>query len=163
MESWILRWECHRILVHFCMGLSWNNHRTGFSFYNGFSVLCHVFHCFAFMRQFFPWRWLLALLPPSELFFLIFTRLCAHPHPPGWPIMFGDSVVIRRLAHNPPCMDNSLSNVELWPNQTNGTIINDGKVMECRLPSGKLSHNYGKSPFFLGKSTANGPCSMANY
>ena len=28
-------------------------------------------------------------------------------------------------------------------------------------PSGKLSHNYGKSPFSMGKSTINGPLSIA--
>jgi len=31
----------------------------------------------------------------------------------------------------------------LWKNQ----------LWHCRLPSGKLSHNYGKSPFSMGKST----------
>ena len=31
------------------------------------------------------------------------------------------------------------------------------------VPSGKLSHNYGKSPLLIGKSTKlNGPCSIAN-
>ena len=31
-----------------------------------------------------------------------------------------------------------------------------------RIPSGKLSHNYGKSPFSMGKSTiSTGPCSIA--
>ena len=30
------------------------------------------------------------------------------------------------------------------------------------VPSGKRLHNYGKSPFFMGKSTINGPCSTAN-
>ena len=29
-------------------------------------------------------------------------------------------------------------------------------LCESRLPSGKLSHNYGKSPFLMGKSTING-------
>ena len=29
------------------------------------------------------------------------------------------------------------------------------------LPSGKRLHNYGKSPFFMGKSTINGPFSIA--
>ena len=29
------------------------------------------------------------------------------------------------------------------------------------LPSGKLLHNYGKSPFFMGKSTINGQFSIA--
>jgi hypothetical protein len=29
------------------------------------------------------------------------------------------------------------------------------------LPSGKHTTNYGKSPFFMGKSTINGPCSIA--
>ena len=27
---------------------------------------------------------------------------------------------------------------------------------------GKRLHNYGKSPFSMGKSTINGPCSIAN-
>ena len=29
------------------------------------------------------------------------------------------------------------------------------------VPSGKLPHNYGKSPFLMGKSIINGPCSIA--
>ena len=29
------------------------------------------------------------------------------------------------------------------------------------VPSGKLSHNYGKSPFLIGKATINGPFSIA--
>ena len=34
----------------------------------------------------------------------------------------------------------------------------------CRgLPSGKLTVCYGKSPFFIGKSTINGPCSIAMF
>jgi hypothetical protein len=31
-----------------------------------------------------------------------------------------------------------------------------GKQHRPYLPSGKLSHNYGKSPFLMGKSTING-------
>jgi hypothetical protein len=34
------------------------------------------------------------------------------------------------------------------------TWENNGK--KNTLPSGKLSHNYGKSSFFMGKSTMNG-------
>ena len=30
------------------------------------------------------------------------------------------------------------------------------------VPSGKRLHNYGKPPFFMGKSTINGPFSIAN-
>ena len=30
------------------------------------------------------------------------------------------------------------------------------------IPSGKLTNSYGKSPFLMGKSTINGPCSIAN-
>ena len=30
------------------------------------------------------------------------------------------------------------------------------------VPSGKRLHHYGKSPFFMGKSTINGPFSIAN-
>jgi hypothetical protein len=34
----------------------------------------------------------------------------------------------------------------------------------AELPSGKRLHNYGKSPFLMGKSTiSTGPFSMANY
>ena len=29
------------------------------------------------------------------------------------------------------------------------------------LPSGKHTENYGESPFLIGKSTTNGPCSIA--
>ena len=29
-------------------------------------------------------------------------------------------------------------------------------IFEFGVPSGKLSHNYGKSPFLMGKSTING-------
>jgi len=29
------------------------------------------------------------------------------------------------------------------------------------VPSGKLPHNYGKSPFLMGKSIINGPFSIA--
>ena len=32
---------------------------------------------------------------------------------------------------------------------------------DLRVPSGKLSHNYGKSSFSTGKSTLNGPFSMS--
>ena len=31
--------------------------------------------------------------------------------------------------------------------------VKKNRVAEHNLPSGKLSHNYGKSPFFMGKST----------
>ena len=31
------------------------------------------------------------------------------------------------------------------------------------IPPGKRLHNYGKSPFLIGKSTINGPFSIANY
>ena len=30
------------------------------------------------------------------------------------------------------------------------------------IPSGKRLHNYGKSPLLVGKSTINGPFSIAN-
>jgi hypothetical protein len=33
---------------------------------------------------------------------------------------------------------------------------NHGKMLQNLVPSGKLSHNYGKSPFLMGKSTING-------
>ena len=37
-----------------------------------------------------------------------------------------------------------------------------GKSMSKKVPSGKLSHNYGKSPFLIGKiNELNGPCSIA--
>ena len=32
----------------------------------------------------------------------------------------------------------------------------DSMGYEWDIPSGKLSHNYGKSPFSMGKSTING-------
>ena len=31
--------------------------------------------------------------------------------------------------------------------------VKKNRVAEHNLPSGILSHNYGKSPFFMGKST----------
>ena len=34
--------------------------------------------------------------------------------------------------------------------------------VKVKLPSGKRSHNYGKSPFSMGKSTINVPFSIAN-
>jgi hypothetical protein len=34
--------------------------------------------------------------------------------------------------------------------------IMGNKTGEVPLPSGKLSHNYGKSPFLMGKLTING-------
>ena len=43
----------------------------------------------------------------------------------------------------------------IWKNHIHVTSI-------WWLPSGKLSHNYGKSPFFMGKLTINGPFSIAN-
>jgi hypothetical protein len=37
------------------------------------------------------------------------------------------------------------------------TALHQGKYhIDHRLPSGKLTKNYGKSPFLMGKSTING-------
>ena len=35
------------------------------------------------------------------------------------------------------------------------------KIQAYQVPSGKRLHNYGKSPCSMGKSTINGPCSIA--
>ena len=37
-----------------------------------------------------------------------------------------------------------------------GDFFWDLMVINGSLPSGKLLHNYGKSPFLVGKSTRNG-------
>ena len=63
------------------MTRSTHHHRAGVSFHNSFSVLFHLFHCFAFMQQFFPWRRFLALLPPSKLL-LFQSALQPHTHTP---------------------------------------------------------------------------------
>ena len=42
-----------------------------------------------------------------------------------------------------------------------GELIPSKNVIFHRLPSGKHTKNYGKSPFFMGKSTINGPFSIA--
>jgi hypothetical protein len=36
------------------------------------------------------------------------------------------------------------------------TFFFGGNHQKMNLPSGKLSHNYGKSPFLMGKLTING-------
>ena len=36
-----------------------------------------------------------------------------------------------------------------WKSRSNTGVLHD-------IPSGKRLHNYGKSPFFMGKSTING-------
>ena len=47
-------------------------------------------------------------------------------------------------------------------------VLSLAEIIEHRLqqnhwlPSGKQPHNYGQSPFFIGKSTINGPFSVAN-
>ena len=50
----------------------------------------------------------------------------------------------------------------LRPNsRTTGGLYGDH--LDPWLPSGKQPHNYGKSPFFMGKSTiSTGPFSIAN-
>ena len=43
------------------------------------------------------------------------------------------------------------------------TLTSAPQVMSgpCSLPSGNDEHSYGKTPFVVGKSNINGPCSMA--
>ena len=71
-------------------------HRAGFSFDGSFSVLFHLFHCFAFMQQFFPWRWFLALLPPSKF---LFFQPALRPHTNHWCVTAGEPCLFLVLSH----------------------------------------------------------------
>ena len=44
--------------------------------------------------------------------------------------------------------------LRLWSKA--GAVLSEPKLRGWNIPSGKLSHNYGKSPFLMGKSTING-------
>jgi len=48
------------------------------------------------------------------------------------------------LVHHPPVITILIGGMVTIPRKMGG------------LPSGKQPHNYGKSPFFMGKSTING-------
>ena len=59
---------------------------------------------------------------------------------------FHPAKVVQRLA-------TEASKLGVWAQKTVCEVENIGKSQRKEVPSGKRSHNYGKSSFLMGKST----------